>query len=97
MHAKSGSLADRLVHINKLHVKHHMDTLKDMKMKEGYDPHALYFHFPNTALQMVTGFSILAALDLSLDLSIPYVWLVASSVCFALTHNLLWNTMHLVR
>lgn len=96
MHARSGSLADRTLHINKLHVTHHIDTMKDMTMKEGYDPNALYFHFPNTVVQVVVGLSVLAALDLSLDLSIPYMWLAATCTCFAITHNFLWNTIHLV-
>ena len=95
MHAKSGSLADRATHLNKLHVQHHIDTHKDMTMKDGFDLHALYFHFPNTAGQVLLGSAILAALNASLALDIPATWMVASSTLFAVTHSLLWNTLHL--
>ena len=33
MHAKAGSWGDRFTHLNKLHVDHHLDTHKDMRMK----------------------------------------------------------------
>lgn len=52
MHARIGSWADKATHINHLHVTHHVDTHKDMTMKEGYSIDALYFHLPNTCIQV---------------------------------------------
>lgn len=95
MHAKSGSWADRLTHINALHVKHHIDTQKDMTMKDGFSLDALYFHLPNTAVQVAVGATILGALDYGLALEIPSTWVLASSAAFAASHSALWNTMHL--
>ena len=95
MHARAGSLADRLTHLNGLHVQHHSDTRKDMTMKDGFSLDALYFHFPNTAVQIVIGACILGVLDSGLALDIPAGWIPVSSMAFAILHNLLWNTMHL--
>lgn len=95
MHAPVGSWADKVTHINTLHVVHHADTHKDMTMKKGFSVHALYFHAPNTLLQVAVGTAVLTAMDGALNLGIPVAWTVASSAVFAVTHSLLWNTMHM--
>ncbi|KAG1667885.1 hypothetical protein FOA52_013645 [Chlamydomonas sp. UWO 241] len=95
MHAKKGSLADRAVHLNSLHMIHHLDTEKDMSMREGYSLDALYFHLPNTAVQVAVGSLILLGLDTTFSLDIPLGWLPLSAVAFAVAHNVAWNTMHL--
>jgi hypothetical protein len=46
-------------------------------------------------LQVLAGTAILAALDATFSLNIPYEWTLESSALFAVTHNLLWNTMHM--
>lgn len=96
MHAKSGSFGDRVTHLNKLHVKHHADTNnKDMTMNEGFEIDALYFHFPNSLIQVAFGAIVLLSADAAFSLDIPGSWVPVAAVMSMTAHNLLWNTMHM--
>lgn len=95
MHAKVGSFGDRATHLNRLHVQHHLDTARDMTMKPGFDIHAIYFHLPNSAVQVVAGSAILSALDFALHLHIPLAWTPAAAALATALHGVAWNTMHM--
>ena len=72
----------------------HFLCAQDMTMREDFSLDALYFHYPNTLVQVLAGTAILCALDGALFLDIPALWTPVASLAFALAHNVLWNTMH---
>lgn len=72
-----------------------MMQAKDMTMKSGFNFDALYFHAPNTAIQVASGTAIMAAVDGALSLNIPAWWTLPTAVAFATVHNVAWNSLHL--
>eukprot|EP00873_Tetraselmis_striata_P002628 jgi/Tetstr1/422892/TSEL_013676.t1 len=95
MHARKGSFGDRVSHLNDLHVTHHIDTEKNMTMRDGFVTDALYFHLPNSVLQVAFGSSVLFAANAALDLDIPCAWVPLAATLGMTVHNTLWNTLHM--
>ena len=88
-------MADRVTHLNTLHVTHHIDTRKDMTMDNGYEVDALYFHFPNSVVQIAFATTVGLLSDSVLSLDIPELWIPVAAVLGMAMHNTLWNTLHM--
>lgn len=63
-------------------------------MMEGYDPNAIYFHFPFSAKQIGLALTLVASSNAVFDLSIPLEVNVMACTVGMLAHNLIWNTLH---
>jgi len=76
------------------HIFHHNETNQDMSMPEGFDINAI--QFPRSASIKIAGLGVvvLSAFDFSLRLGIPYWEVVPAALAVAVSHALIWNTLH---
>jgi hypothetical protein len=96
MHAKRFSAADEFFrNYNKLHILHHAETNGDMTMKEGFEPHGIYFSFKTSAGALLASVASIAGVAAVLNVpGLSAVTVVGASVIMTLAHGLLWNRLH---
>ncbi|KAK3287069.1 hypothetical protein CYMTET_5405 [Cymbomonas tetramitiformis] len=95
MHAPAKSVFRKYFnHHCKLHFIHHIDTASDMSLRDGFDEHAVYFHYRVTAYASVISAVLLSAINYVFNMGAPMWGAALVSVGLALTHGTMWNTMH---
>ena len=95
MHAKHGTLADRVfARWNRLHVQHHLDTHDDMTMEDDYNWKGIRFNYLTTKLSMAISclFSVTAVA--AFDLRLPFWPTPIAAALVSLYHGVLWNRLH---
>ena len=96
MHARRNSWADKMfMGYNRLHIQHHAETNSDMTMRDGFDPHGIYFSFKTTFAAFIASvFSLELIIILFQVPEISLSSIIEASSLMCLVHGIFWNRLH---
>jgi len=94
MHNKDGSIIRRLY--GDSHVKHHLDVMGDMTLKDDHNEKGLYFNIQGMLLMSMCNFMVFYIIRLILDIDLSNAYILMISVSIAGIYGLIWNNLHCV-
>jgi len=96
MHAPINSVGDKYLRsYNRLHMTHHGETNKDMTMREGYNPHGIYFSYKTSFIGFLASVVLLGGTERALGMNdVPFIDTLVSSGLMSIIHGLFWNRFH---